>query len=69
MRQRSSEVTEPSVNDIPDTELLRRALRFSRRGRKEVRWSRVSDRFALGSTFAQQLCRRFGFDPHEMVGP
>lgn len=58
-----------SVNDIPDAELIRRALRFSRRGRKSPRWVRVADRFALGSTYARQLCRRFGFDPDEEVGP
>lgn len=60
---------EPSVNDIPDAELIRRALQFSNYGRKKPRWVRVMDRFALGSTYAHQLCRRFGFDPEEKVGP
>lgn len=61
---------EQSVNDIPDADLLCRAVRSSkpRRGsRKAVRWSVVADRFGLGSTYAAQLCRRFGVDPNEMV--
>lgn len=60
----------PSVSEIPDEELLRRAVRNCRRGRgrwKVPLWSKVSDRFALGSTFAIELCRRFELDPEEMV--
>jgi hypothetical protein len=63
--------TEPSVNDIPDVELLRRAIGSIRKSRREgagqPRWSAVSDRFGLGSTYSQQLCRRFGFNPFDMV--
>ena len=58
------------VDDISDTELLERALRECRRVRsraKIVLWAKVSTRFALGSTYAGQLCRRFGLDPDEMV--
>lgn len=58
------------VNDIPDNELLGRVLRSLRRGQsrqKEALWVIVMDRFALGSTYAQQLCRRFGLDPEELV--
>ena len=61
-------VPEHSVNDIPDVELLRRAVGRRGHGRKEPRWVRVMDRFSLGSTYARQLCRRFGFDPDEKVG-
>lgn len=57
-----------SVNDIPDSELLRRAVGRKGHGRKEPRWVRVMDRFALGSTYARELCRRYGFDPDEKVG-
>jgi len=62
----------PSVNDIPDEVLLGRAVRgikSVRGGRRpqRVRWSVVADRFALGSTYAQQLCRRYGVDPDEMI--
>lgn len=58
------------VNDIKDEELLGRSVRECRRGRgraKVILWSKVSDRFALGSTYSMQLCRRFGLDPDEMV--
>lgn len=57
-----------SVNDIPDAELLRRCVGRKGHGRKEPRWVRVMDRFLLGSTYARQLCRRYGFDPDEKVG-
>jgi hypothetical protein len=62
---------EPSVNDIPDNELLGRVLRdLARRGRarhKRPLWSVVSELFALGSGYSCQLCRRFGLDPDQMV--
>lgn len=61
---------EPSVNDIPDNELLGRAVRDCRRGRGRGRaplWSVVSYRFALGSGYSAQLCRRYGLDPEERV--
>jgi hypothetical protein len=61
-----------SVCDIPDEELLRRAVKGSRSGRyrkglEHPRWAAVRDSFALGSTYARQLCRRFDLDPNEMV--
>ena len=61
-----------SVYDIPDEELLRRAVRNARdrsysKGTKHERWVAVMDAFALGSTYAHQLCRRFALDPDEMV--
>lgn len=60
------------VSQIPDAELLRRAVRGCRshiksRRTKHPRWVHVSDVFALGSTFATQLCRRFDLDPDELV--
>ncbi len=58
---------EPSVNDIPDAELLGRAVRYKGRGRKRPRWVRVADTFSLGSTYAFQLCRKYGVDPEEVV--
>lgn len=61
----------PDVNDIPDNELLQRVLRnLYKRGRSREKlplWSIVSDKFALGSTYAAQLCRRFGLNPNEIV--
>ncbi len=58
------------INDIEDSELLKRAVRECRNGQsraKVILWSKVSRRFALGSTYSYQLCRRFGLDPDEMV--
>jgi hypothetical protein len=58
------------VSSIPDDELLRRAVRNCRLlgGRSRLPlWSVVARRFALGSTFASQLCLRFDLDPEEMV--
>lgn len=61
------------VNDIPDNELLGRIMRnaghSSSRGRrrKVPRWIIIADLTTLGSTYSQQLCRRFGLDPDEMV--
>ena len=53
-----------------DEELIRRAIRTSGtpspRGRVP-RWRAVMYTFGLGSTFAWQLCVRFGFDPDERV--
>jgi hypothetical protein len=61
-------MSEASVNDIPDAELLGRAVRNARpRYRAHPRWVGVMEVFALGSTYAQQLCRRFGLDPDEKV--
>jgi hypothetical protein len=61
-----------SVNDIPDTELLRRAVLGARSGHynkrvKHSRWVAVMDQFSLGSSYAHELCRRFGLDPDEFV--
>lgn len=59
-----------SVNDIKDEDLLGRAVRDCRRGRgrqKRVLWSKVGERFALGSGYSIELCRRYGLDPDEMV--
>lgn len=63
---------ERNVAEIPDAVLLGRAVRnardkHSRKGVPHLRWVAVMDTFALGSTFAMQLCRRFNLDPNEMV--
>jgi hypothetical protein len=64
-------VSEPSVNDIPDVELIRRAIgsirTIKRPGAGVPRWSVVARQFCLGSTFAAELCRRHGFDPEQRV--
>lgn len=58
------------VNDIPDNDLVGRAVRDCRHGRGRAKlplWSVVGTRFALGSGYASHLCRRYGLDPEEMV--
>jgi hypothetical protein len=59
-----------TVSNIPDDELLRRAVNGARgyntRG-WHARWEAVADVFQLGSTYSADLCRRFGFDPDEKV--
>jgi len=55
-----------TVHEIPDADLLRRVVHnivTKRPRRQEFAWAAVSDAFGLGSTFAAQLCRRFGLDP------
>lgn len=55
--------------NITDVKLLERAVRNARPNRrgKAPRWVGVMDAFALGSTYAKLLCRRFGLDPDEQV--
>ena len=60
-------MSERSVADIPDEELLLRALRNINPRRKKPRWSAVMDAFGLGSTYAHQLCARFDLDPDEEI--
>ena len=59
-----------TVASIPDEELLRRAVQQARAHNTRgwhMRWIAVMDNFLLGSTYAAQLCARFGFDPDELV--
>ena len=61
-----------SVRDYPDEELLRRAVancrdRTAPSGFQHPRWVAVADTFALGSTYAMELCKRFDLDPDELV--
>lgn len=63
-------MTEPF--EVSDEDLLRRVVRNARshghlRGIKHPRWVAVMSAFAVGSTYANIICRRFGFDPDEMV--
>jgi len=64
--------TEQSVSEIPDAELLSRAVnaarkRSARKGEKHPRWVAVMDAFQLGSGYAGELCRRFDLSPDEEV--
>jgi hypothetical protein len=58
-----------TVFSISDADLIKRAVKSARpRNRYEApRWAAVMDAFGLGSTFAWQLCERFGLDPDEPV--
>ena len=60
------------VSDYPDENLLKRAVsncrdRTAHSGFQHPRWVAVAETFALGSTYARELCRRFDFDPDELV--
>ena len=60
------------VSSIPDETLLERAVRSARSRHynkrvKHPRWVAVKDAFQLGSTYAAELCIRFGLDPEEEV--
>lgn len=60
-----------TVDDISDADLVNRAIMNARPrkypNRKQPRWVAVMDTFALGSTYSHQLCRKYGFDPDDMV--
>lgn len=60
-----SETPERTAQDIPDSELVRRAVAHAMKAKRvgKPAWASVMEVFVLGSTFAEQLCRRCGFDP------
>ena len=56
------------LSEISDAVLLRRAAENARpRQRREARWVVVMNLFGLGSTYAHELCARFGLDPDEVI--
>uniref|UniRef100_A0AAU6W341 Uncharacterized protein n=1 Tax=Pseudomonas phage Touem01 TaxID=3138548 RepID=A0AAU6W341_9VIRU len=52
-----------------EDDLIRRAVRNVRGSRRNTlqRWALVRDAFGTGSGVATALCRRFGFDPDEVL--
>lgn len=51
-----------------DRDLLDRALgNLHRLGYRGALWAAVADLFAIGSTSAQTLCERLGYDPHQQI--
>lgn len=58
-------------DDISDEESLRRAVHTAGRQSKmgDPVWVAVMDRFALGSTYARALCKRFDVDPEFVPKP
>jgi hypothetical protein len=67
-----AKLAETSVNDIADSELVRRVVAaaaqacIKRTGGIPL-WSKVGQLFCLGSGYSAQLCRRYGYDPQLMV--
>lgn len=63
--------TEAAASHYSDTELMWRWLRAQRPLTKRIGgtylWSKVSEEFGIGSTSAQAICRRHGFDPDTRV--
>lgn len=60
------------LHELSTEKLLEKAVRNARsrsayKGRKHPRWTAVMDAFALGSTYAHDLCRKFGLDPDEEI--
>lgn len=52
-----------------DAVLLRQAVVCAGYNRKQQpRWCAVMDAFAVGSTYANELCTRYGLAPDELVG-
>jgi len=60
-------MSDKTVHDIADEDLLRRAMMNIRPRRRTVRWVTVMETFGLGSTYAKQLCERFDYDPEEKL--
>jgi ribosomal protein S13 len=55
------------VTDISDEELLRRAVQNIRPRRRVARWVATMELLGLGSTYAHEICARFGLDPDEEI--
>lgn len=68
-KKEEADPNQSTVRSIPNDVLVRRAVRSALpRSFGEVpRWSAVADAFGLGSTFATELCRIHGIDPHEKM--
>ena len=54
------------VRQIPNAQLVRRAIASLKPTRNFPLWVKVMDTFALGSTYANELCRIHGFNPDAM---
>lgn len=65
LREERGIIREGSVEDISDAQLVERAVRNARRCSGGPMWGAVMEAFGLGSTYAAQLCSRFGVDPYE----
>ena len=65
----SATTKQRTVDEITNEDLVKRAVRNARPHQlgDAPRWVAVMDTFALGSTFAYQLCRLHDLDPDEIV--
>lgn len=68
-RETPSRTIKLSGCEFTEDALLRRAVRAVRGNRRNTlqRWALVRDAFGCGSGVATALCRRFGFDPEEIL--
>ena len=58
------------LRELTAESLVERAVRNAmprELGGTEIRWSVVGDAFGLGSTYATELCRKFGLDPNDQL--
>ena len=68
-RRSQQDVRDALVQGTEDAGLVERALRNLRsNGRPMTRRGLVTEAFAIGSTQADFLCRRFGLDPDAIIG-
>jgi hypothetical protein len=57
------------LHELSDADLVWRAVRNAKPKicGDAPRWVAVADTFALGSTYAHDLCKLYGLDPEEKV--
>ena len=66
---KSTTLEAPTGFEYTDLDLLDRAVRNIHYGKGMLpRWSHVGQTFSMGSGYSIGLCKRWGLDPHEMLG-
>lgn len=62
-------MSEANLHNLTPADLVRRAVMnaHARDTGECARWVAVMDTFALGSTYARDLCRLYGLDPDARV--
>ena len=64
--RRKSDLHEIAAYDPIKRAMLNLAPR-GRKGEKQMRWVVVTEAFGLGSTYAKDLCHKYGLDPDELL--
>ena len=66
---RATEISDPSWNDVFDRDMLIQSAIANAKPRvgNGIRWAVVRDLFVVGSGTAMELCRQYGFNPHEEI--